>query len=181
MSNKEPLTEEQRELAAKNHNLIYTYAYKKNISLEDYYGTLAIGLCKAAKVFDKDKGNFSNIAFSCMENELYDYWKSTRKKSSIPENLMLSYDAPKEWEDSDGKNGLLESIPDYRTNDSMMYAVISYEFIEKLTEKEKIIVRLLMDGLTHVEIANELGCKRQNVDYRVKRIREKANDCLNYK
>ena len=178
MSNKEPLTKEQRELAAKNHNLIYTYAYKKNISLEDYYGTLAIGLCKAAKVFDKDKGNFSNIAFSCMENELYDYWRSLQKKSSIPENLILSYDATKEQGDSDSQINLLENISDCHANDSMMYAIILSELMGELTDKEKMIVWYLMSGLTHNEIAEKIECKRQSVSYHIKQIRKKVDHYL---
>lgn len=178
-SNKEPLTEEQRNLVAENHNLIYTYAIKKNISVEDYYGTLAIGLCKAAKTFDENKGAFSTFAFYCMENELYMQWRSLQKKSTIPENFILSYDTPKEFWDSDNQNNYLESFQDYQSYNDMMYTVISSEFAEGLTDKEKIIFESLLNGLTHNEIANKLECKRQSVAYHINLIRKKIIDYLN--
>lgn len=173
--NKKPLTNEQKELVTENHNLIYAYAHKKDISLDEYYGILAIGLCKAAKAFDKSKGEFSTIAYRCMENELCTYWKSMQSKSTIPEDLILSYDNG----DYDNQNNFLENYPDCQASESVMYAIISSEFIESLNDKEKEVVNLLMDGLTHREIANKLECKRQNIGYYVKQIRNKANDYLN--
>lgn len=173
-----PLTKEQKELVANNHNLIYTYAHKKDISIDEYYGTLAIGLCKAAKIYDKNKGKFSTIAYRCMENELRMHWKETQKKSVIPENFVLSYDATKTKEDFDNQNNFLENFPDYQSYNDMLYAVMSFEFVEKLTDKENIIFQYLLDGLTHNEIANKLGCKRQSVAYHINNIRNKVIDYL---
>lgn len=172
------LTDEQRELVTKNHNLIYAFAHKRNISIEDYYDILAIGLCKSAKVFDQNKGSFSSVAFKCMENELYEQWSTTHKKSAIPNHLVLSYDAPQISWDSDNQDSLLENICDNDAHDSMMYAIISSELMDKLTVKEKMIVSLLKSGLTHSEIADRFNCRRQNVTYYVKQIRKKVDDCL---
>lgn len=172
------LTDEQRELVTKNHNLIYAFANKRNLPIEDYYDTLAIGLCKAAKVFDQNKGNFSTIAFHCMQGELYTQWSATQKKSAIPNHLVLSYDAPQITWDSDNQNNILENIPDNNAHDSMTYAIMTSELIDKLTVKEKMIVHLLKCGLTHNEIADRFNCRRQNVTYYVKQIRKKVDDCL---
>lgn len=176
--NKKPLTNEQKELVTENHNLIYAYAHKKDISLDEYYGILAIGLCKAAKAFDKSKGEFSTIAYRCMENELCTYWKSMQSKSTIPEDLVLSYDVTKTKEDFDNQNNFLENFPDNQSYNDMMYAIMSFEFTERLTDKESIIFQYLLDGLTHNEIANKLGCKRQSVAYHINNIRNKVIDYL---
>ena len=60
------ITEEQKKLAEENHNLIYRFLSKYNLSIDDYYDIAAIGLCKAAMTFDKSKSKFSTYAFKCM-------------------------------------------------------------------------------------------------------------------
>lgn len=65
----EPLTPQQQKLVEDNHNLIYSLAYKKNINLDEFYGDLAIGLCKAALAFDENRGKFSTLAYTSMYNE----------------------------------------------------------------------------------------------------------------
>ena len=61
---------EQKKLFEDNHNLIYSYAKKKHISSEKWYDVLAIGLCKAARSFDPDKGKFSTWAYRFFDNEI---------------------------------------------------------------------------------------------------------------
>lgn len=65
----EHLTPQQKKLVEDNHNLIYSLAYKKNINLDEFYGDLAIGLCKAALAFDENRGKFSTLAYTSMYNE----------------------------------------------------------------------------------------------------------------
>lgn len=178
-TNNEPLTEKQRELAEKNHDLIYGYAHKKNISIGEYYDLLAIGLCKAAKTYDENKGRFSTLAYKCMENELNTYWKSLNKKSVIPSELILSYDAPITSTDlSDNNCKLIENIPDSTLHNGIASDIMFSTFMNILNNKETLIVNMLIDGLTHKEIAEKLGCRKQNISYHVKKIREKAIDFL---
>lgn len=47
------MTDEQKQLVEQNHNLIYFYLYRHNLSIEEYYDVAAIGLCKAAITFKK--------------------------------------------------------------------------------------------------------------------------------
>lgn len=175
-NNKERLTEEQQELVSKNHNLIYAYAHKKNVSIDDYYDVLAIGLCKAAKAFDKNRGKFSTLAYRCMENELNLHWKSTKRKSVIPEELVFSYDAPINSADSD-EDSFTKFITGDCFNSEVLSNIVSEEFVESLSDKEKDIISFLLDGMTHKEIADTMGFKRQNVSYHLNNIRKKAN-CL---
>lgn len=174
---KERLTEEQCELATKNHNLIYAYACKRNILTDDYYDILAIGLCKAAKSFDKDKGNFSTFAFRCMDNELNIYWRSNKKKTSVPEEMVLSYDAPIDAGDSDG-NSFAENITDNHSHDEVLDDIVLSIFMNNLTCKDRYIVDCLLNGMTHKEIGDTMGCKKQNVTYLVGKIRKKASHYL---
>lgn len=178
MNNKEPLTEEQQELVTKNHNLIYGYAYKRKISIDDYYDVLAIGLCKAAKSYDNKKYEFSTFAFKCMDNEINATLKCLHKKTAIPDNLIMSYDSSVFEENFDGGLSLAETVPDTKSCDDAMCNVMMKEIISDLTQRESMVLKYLICGLTHSEIAEKLGCNRQNVTYFVGRIRKKLNDYL---
>ena len=170
------LNDNQKDLVIKNHNLIYSYAYKKNVSIEEYYDVLAIGLCKAAKTFDSKKGEFSTLAYRCMERELYTQWNSMQKKSVIPHDIIYSYNC--RFGNCDNQDDYIENIVDLSSNDTIEYAIISSEFANSLTDKEAVIVRLLMNGMTQNDIAGELGCKRRNVGYHIGQIRKKLNEYL---
>lgn len=170
------LTDKQKLLAEQNHRLIYSFAHKNNLDIDNYYGVLAIGLCKAAKAYNKCEYKFSTFAYRCMQNELNLCWKSTQRKSVIPEELIFSYDAPINPVDSDD-NSLTKFITDDYLHNEMLGDMISSEFIDNLTDKEKEIISLLLKGMTHKEIADVMGFRRQNVNYHLKKIRKKA-DCL---
>lgn len=170
----EPLTEKQRVLAAENHNLIYAYAHKNNILIDDYYDILAIGLCRAARSYDEKKGAFSTYVYRCLETELYNHWKSTKKKSVVPENLAVSYDSFKQYRDSDGQSSFLESIEDSQSYNDMMYDIMCEEFAKMLTPKEKEVFSYLVTGFIQSDIARKLRCTKQTVSYHVGQIREKA-------
>ena len=172
-----PLTEEQRELVELNHDLIFGYAKRRNLSVDDYYDILAIGLCKAASSFDKNKGTFATLAYSCMENEVYRYWRRINRKSAIPQEMLVSYDVPID-EDSDNFNAIVSNIADdCLTCDIVMDKTSSSAIMKKLTDDEKKIIYLIADGYTYAEISKEFKCTRQYIGYCVEKIRKK---CISY-
>lgn len=175
----EPLTKEQQELVEINHNLIYKFAKKRNVIIDDYYDILAIGLCKAATIFDKNKGEFSTVAFRCMENELCMYWRHEQRQSAVPDDMILSYDAPIGDEDSDNKGSFLDNFADSNyTHDIVIGNIMSDILLSVLNDKEKTIVEFLDNGLSQVDIAIRLGCTRQNISYCIKQIGKKWNTYL---
>ena len=180
------LTDRQRELVELNHNLIYKFAYNNNLLIDDYYDILAIGLCKASMDFNENKGNFSTFAYICMLNELRLYWKNSQRKSVIPDALIMSYDVSgndvlpnSEWKNNIS-NSLLDNFADkYTTHDIAVGNIISNMFIDTLTEKEKNIVKLIVNGYNQTETAEILNCTRQDINNRVKIIRKKLVHYLN--
>lgn len=168
MNNKDivQLTKEQSKLVEENHNLIYDFAYKSNIlNIDDWYGILATGLCKAAKYYDKDKGAFSTLVFKCMENELCDVMR--RYDKSIQKDTM-SYDDelfPKDF-------------PDFSTHNGMYYAIMLDSLSKNLNDKETQVLSMIANGDTQNEIAEKMGCKQQNVSYYVKQIKKKIGHWL---
>lgn len=68
------LNKEQQKLVSDNHELIYRFLKIRNFStdaVEDWYGTAAIGLCKAAMIYDVGSGcDFEKLAYIAMNNEV---------------------------------------------------------------------------------------------------------------
>lgn len=173
---KSQFTEAQKKIIVENHNLIYEFAKHRNLDVDDYYGVLAIGLCNAAKVFDESKGKFSTFAYKCMQNELYMHWRAMQKKSRIPQEMIVSYDAPLKNDESENDGYFIDGLADcYSACDITMDNIMLETFINSLDEKEKFIIQLLIEGETRCEIAAQLKCKVQNVCYYVSRIRKKWN------
>jgi RNA polymerase sigma factor (sigma-70 family) len=173
-----PLTEEQRKLVEENHNLIFKYAIKNNIDIDEYYDLLAIGMCKAALVFDTTKGAFSTVAYHCMGNEMNMHRRHMNRMYIIPNNMIFSYDAYMNNDCKDGENFLSTISSDIYSDEVAIGNVMLSELITTLTVKEKRVMALLIDGYTQSEIAEEMNCSRQNVWKYVSRIRKKMFDYL---
>lgn len=175
---RDTLTKHQQELIETNHDLIYWFANKFNLEINDYYDILAIGLCYAAKAYDENKCEFSTFAFYCMRNEVYQYWRSRKLKCVIPEEMILSCDFTYNTDSEGCENNLLNMIADnHQTEDLVMSRIMPMEFIDSLKNKEKIIAELLINGSTQAEVAKKLCCSRQNVSIIVQRIQKK---CIKY-
>ena len=175
------LTVEQQVLVEQNHNLIYDFAKKRNLIIEEYYDILAIGICKAALIYDKDIGEFSTVAYKCMDTELGMHWRYLQSQKQIPDENIVSYDAPFTIDgDESPQVSYLDLISSksnlcYNLNDEII-SDINYIFFENLlTENEKLIVKYIADGLTQQQIANKLGCTQQNIFYNITKIRKKWN------
>jgi RNA polymerase sigma factor (sigma-70 family) len=172
------LNNEQQQLVEQNHNLIYSFAKSRKLDLEGYYDVLAIGLCKAALVFDENKGTFSTLAYKCMSNEYNKIIKKQTLKRKIPDNLLSSLDAVISVSEEDGSETTLYDyikkdifpIPDSSTITNIM---IKNFYNNKLTKQEQKVFRLLVQDRTQVEIGKIMGITRSRVGQIVIQIRNK--------
>lgn len=172
------LNHEQQQLVEQNHNLIYSFAKSRKLDLEGYYDVLAIGLCKAALVFDENKGTFSTLAYKCMSNEYNKIIKKQTLKRKIPDNLLSSLDAVINISEEDGSEITLYDcikkdifpIPDSSTITNIM---IKNFYNNKLTKQEQKVVKLLAQDRTQVEIGKLMRVTRSRIGQIILRIREK--------
>lgn len=142
------LTDKQRKLVEKNHNLIFHVANRFGFDLDKYYDVLAIGLCKASVKYDPTKGKFSTIAVHIMKQEVYlEYRKEGRRPLEVH---------------------VLEYIPEASEE-------FDYKWIEEsnLSDTEKKIIYLKCLGHTQSEIAEEIGISQVHVSRMLKGIRSK--------
>lgn len=164
------LTEEQKKLVEENHSLIYWFAKKYHIPIEEYYGILAQGLCMAAYYYDPSKCSFSTYAYLCMNCEMHKEHKKTLRKSEIPRDNIFHYENT--WELSD-------LIPTYEKTENKVINKISYENLTSLlndilNDKDKEVITHILNGLTMREIAKIEGTSHQAIHNRMKKIREKV-------
>lgn len=166
-----PLTKQQKKLVEENHNLIYGFAKSRKLDIDHYYDILAIGLCKAAKIYDEDQCKFSTFAYRCMEIEIYAYWKRNIKKYGTIEEIALC-DNHYMY-----KNGF--GIKTLSTHDIVVNNIIVSAFLNTLSKKEKTIIELIMNGLQQKEIADMMNCTQQNISFFVKKVHKKWNKYMN--
>ena len=173
------LTTEQQKLVEQNHNLIYDFAKRKNLNIEEYYDILAIGLCKAAQIYNPEKGELSTIANTCMNNEMIVYYRDINKKGNVPEEIIVS--GNKEIGSNNIENiTIFDTISDdYNISDDVVNKVMCSSLIDSLTNKEKIVVECIMNGFTQKQISEKLNCSQQNVYHMILKIRKKCKKYLN--
>ncbi len=175
------LTSTQQKIVEDNHKLIYGLAHKNHINLDEYYGVLAIGLCKAALSYDEVRGQFSTFAYTTMLNEYNKVVRHNKTNCVIPDEIVCSMDIEVKVDGTDGnaiKFGDL--IPDDKVdieNDVISSSMLD-SMCNNLSEQDKEIVMMLADGMSQTEIAKFFGVKRQCISQKVIRIREKVNRCI---
>lgn len=166
------LNKEQQELVEKNHNLIYEFAKNKGLAIDEYYDILAIGLCQAASAYDENRGRFSTIAYHSMNNILKQHYRHISRQRAIPENKIVSYNAQAGDEDID-KSYIDAIADDCCVQDTVISNITTERIVDTLNDKEKMIAKLFMEGMTHSEISVKLGCSRQNITYYAQQMRKK--------
>lgn len=165
------------------HNLrLVVYIAKKfdntGVGVEDLISIGTIGLIKSINTFKPDKNiKLATYASRCIENEILMYLRrnnKTRMEVSIDEPLNVDWD---------GNELLLSDI--LGTDEDVIYKDLENEVerkllegaIEKLTEREKTIIRLRFglgraDGqeMTQKEVANYLGISQSYISRLEKKI-----------
>lgn len=149
-------------LISENHNLIYSFIRKYGLT-EDWYGVCAIGLCKAAKLFDESRGiKFSTLAYRVMYlemmHELRDHVYKGVKAESL-EDVLHGYD--------DVEIGSKLACSCDLISDAETIAYIDW-VIEHAAEKDLMILQYALDGITQSKIGKLLGISQANVNRRLK-------------
>lgn len=172
----EILTDKQRKLVSENHNLIYSILKDRGLPAlrtdeifgEDWYGLAAIGLCKAAAIYDEKKGYaFSTIAYRCMDHEIGHALRAHNAQKSIPAEALISYDAKgydlksndTKFKIRDNKWGsFLEIFPDAcNIQDDAIEKLTFNQVMESMNERERYVINGLIFGMKQADIAKKTG------------------------
>lgn len=147
---KKPMTKEQQKLVEENHNLIYHMCHKYNLNIEEYYGILAIALCKAAISYDKNTGySFATYACKAMYNAYLlniRYAKSSRRNGVVVSLNDIIY------ENNNGDSDI--ALEDTISNNLDVYDECIFLDFYKLDERQLKIIKLRIQGYNQAEIAD---------------------------
>lgn len=168
------ITEEQKELVEKNHNLIYSFLQKHHLSVEDWYGLAAIGLCKAAITFNKEVSSFTTYAYKCMFTHVYSEKRKELQARTIPSNQIMYYQTQIN-DDNGNETNFMNYIPSKENvEDTVLSSVIFDEYNKLLTDRDKKIFALFRDGYKQREISKIVGCSQPQVS----RVKKKLTEYL---
>lgn len=173
------LNNKQRKLVEENHNLIYSFLNSRHLSLdaiEDWYGTAAVGLCKAALIYDESRGaKFTTLAYICMDNEVRMILRTNRKNVSVTASLNDEITA------TEGSCSLGEIIPDDHNFYCSVYLNDAIDIAaRKLSERDKKFIDLIIiHGMTNIEIAKQFGVSQTTVSRVYRKFVKSVKDCFN--
>lgn len=155
------LTPEQANIVEDNIALIYWYAGLKGLDLEEWYGLLAIELCKTVVQHEPKKGSLANyFKMRCDFLMIKEHRKSTMQKRT--------HNGLEDLEDiyTDDEN-LLQLSKDY--NEDIMESIKLQELLDGEYGE---IIQLKYHGYTQSEISELLGMSQSQVSKILKKVRD---------
>lgn len=136
---------------------------------EDRYQIALIGFYDAVQRFDAAKSSgFARFARICINSRLIDACKEAERKKNMPLNTAVGYDEMPLAGSVDPEKALL-----IKEELLSVYAAIDV----KLSDYEKLVLNLYIDGLSNKEIAARTGKTVKSVSNAVARIRRKIVKC----
>lgn len=150
---------ELEKLFEDNYGLLVSQALsfcpRNQNELDDYIQVAAIGMMKACETYDADQSKFSTFAIVCIRNAIKNHLRKEKKS-----NRLAFYD------DLDRRqayiaDSLFDVLPD------------------SLTEKEKFVIKLRIEGYSYKEAAELLNMpvhRLKNFVYNTYRKIRKANE-----
>lgn len=154
------------EMIMANHNLIYSYAKKHKIDLEEYYGLLAIALIRAVDNFDSSYGfKFSTYAYRCMGLALA---KEFRKENNDALSNYTSLDKELAEDIS-----LIDMIED---DEQRIEIPEKVNIPNNLNKKERLILYYFLQGKSFQQIADINNCSRQLIHSYYQKARNKIKE-----
>ena len=175
----EKLSNEQREFVEQNHGLIYSYAHRKKLNLEEYYGILALALCQAAVLWDKRKSSFSTYVYMKMSSYVNAHIRGAiNTKHKLDDSIQTvwldeDFSSSGSGTTGDASVGEFTISPMIPLADVCEGKIMANEMLSILSEKERKIVIGKQEGLSNAQIGIELGCSAENVRHHLKKVKRK--------
>lgn len=151
---------------------------------EDIIQEGLIGLYNAICNFDGEKiSSFKQFADLCITRQIITAIKAATRQKHIPLNSYVSLDKPIYDEDSSWT--LIDTIAESKAIDPQTILInheklihIELHLLESLSEFERRVLRLYIDGYTYQEISEELKRHVKSIDNAIQRIKRKLEKAV---
>lgn len=164
------LNEEQRQMIVDNEKLIWWTMNRFGVSdIDDIYSILALGLCKAAYTYKKEKGEFSTWAITIMEMEIKLEFR--RRNTNIRRLNYETFSYNSIIPNGKQKNDI-EFLETIQGKSDVWEDLVNIDF-SCLTETEKQVVKLIYEGYNQMEMKEILGLSQSYISRIITRIKKK--------
>lgn len=151
---------------------------------EDIIQEGLIGLYKAIRNFNAEKiSSFRQFADLCITRQIITAIKAATRQKHIPLNSYISLDKPIYDEDSSWT--LIDTIAESKAIDPQTTLInherlvhIELHLLESLSELERRVLYLYIDGYTYQEISEELKRHVKSIDNAIQRIKRKLESVV---
>lgn len=167
------LTEEQRALIEQNHNLIYGYLYRRGLDIDEWYGVCALAICRAAAMYEAEKGAFAPYCYTAFSNAIYCVMRDTKRRDEIAKFVSLTTQIRTNG-DTETDDVVLPIPVEEPGYDRVEVADVQARTEARLRDTERQVLALRLAGLSNTEIGKLLGVTNQRIAQRMERIRKKA-------
>ena len=154
---------------------------------EDIVQEGMIGLFKAIRDYRGDReASFKGFAELCVTRQIITAIKTATRQKHIPLNSYVSLNRPVYEEDSektllDTLGGKPSSDPEEMLIDREDLRVIEGQLGQMLTQMEKDVLALYMEGKSYALISRETGLRTKSIDNALQRIKRKLSRYLDRK
>ncbi len=144
-----------------------------------------IGLFKAVRDYRHDStASFFSFADLCITRQIITAVKASTRQKHMPLNTYVSLNKPAFEEGSD-KTALLDLMPSKKILDPEELIIgeeslhlIEEELEDKLSKFEKEVLKLYIDGVGYVEIAQVINKPVKSIDNALQRIKKKLEGIM---
>ncbi|MCK2159003.1 MULTISPECIES: RNA polymerase sporulation sigma factor SigH [Exiguobacterium] len=151
---------------------------------EDIIQEGMIGLYKAVRDYRTDKlASFKGFAELCITRQMITAIKTATRQKHIPLNSYISLDKP--IYDDESERTLLDIITSTAPSDPQIlivnreeYADIENKMDEILSDLERKVLALYLDGRTYQEISDDLDRHVKSIDNALQRVKKKLERYL---
>lgn len=158
------MTDGQRKLAEENHNLIYSFLHEQRLSIDEWYGLAAIGLCEAAELYDPARGTFSTIAYSCMRNKIYKQLRRDSAKKRGSEFVTVSLQEVRRNAKTGDDYALEDVVPsEMHMEDEVIAEMNLRRVLGDTKDRDRKVLLLLSDGMSQNMVAHVIGTSQATV------------------
>ena len=145
----EKLAFEQQQFAVKHHNLVYKYLHTKHLPVKEFYDIIVFGYLRACQAYmtreDLQQFSFSTIAWSKMDTERYNHFRSQRCAKRSAKVLSLDY--------TDDKYTFSDIVED--SSADVLSEVCAEEFFDRFSDTQKQMLKMRAYGYNNGDIARK--------------------------
>lgn len=175
----EPLTEIEKATAEQYHNWIYVFLHEHQYSIEDFYDIAAIGYLKGIQKYMRTpelhtKCSMATVCIYRMKAEIQHHQNKMNTLKRKPANGIISLDANYSKHDSDMT--LADCIGTTPFEDDVLDNEVVSEILNSLSESQRQIIAMKLNGYTHNEIHLHLNISMGNVTKELKEIKNILTD-----